>query len=66
MKCCVEKDKDCNNEDLSKCKKCIAPSWCFCTRPGANMGRSLITSRLSGRRDLAADYASALDCRDEY
>lgn len=63
MKCCVEKDKECNNENLSKCKDCIAPSWCFCTRKGANMGQSLITSHSSERQKIAADYASALDCR---
>ena len=37
MKCTVETDKECNNVDLSKCENCIAPSWCFCTRKGANI-----------------------------
>lgn len=47
IRCVVKKDKECNNKDFSKCEKCIAPSWCFCTREGANMGQSIITSHSS-------------------
>ena len=55
MKCTVEKEKKCDNEDLTKCEDCIAPSWCFCIRKGANMGKSLITKHLSGsRKDRSA------------
>lgn len=33
MKCTEDPEKDCDNEDREKCKKCVAPMWCFCTRP---------------------------------
>lgn len=54
MKCCVEKEKECNNEDLRECKDCIAPIWCFCTREGANMGQSIIANRSARWRKDAA------------
>lgn len=42
MKCTVDESHKCDNEDLSKCETCIAPSWCFCKRDGANKGQSII------------------------
>ena len=48
MECVCEPEKECNNEDFSKCKECIAPSWCFCTREGANMGQSIVVRTYEG------------------
>ena len=30
---CTECDKECNNEDMSKCDQCVAPMLCLCQRP---------------------------------
>lgn len=35
MKCVVDENEECTNEDFSACDNCIAPSWCLCTRKGA-------------------------------
>lgn len=32
MKCTEAKHKECDNDDMEKCKECLAPMWCLCRR----------------------------------
>lgn len=31
--CMTEAETPCHNEDMEKCKTCVAPMWCLCNRP---------------------------------
>jgi len=33
MKCNQCPTKECHNEDMKKCKNCVAPMLCLCERP---------------------------------
>ena len=33
MKCTQDKNHICDNIDMRKCKDCVAPMLCLCTRP---------------------------------
>lgn len=55
MKCVLDKKEECTNEDFSACAKCIAPTWCLCTREGAAP---------SVERVICPNKSGACDCPD--
>ena len=50
MKCTLDKNK-CDNENLNKCKSCIAPMFCRCSRPEVVAAREALWKKQEDSND---------------
>jgi len=47
MECTQNENYACDNEDMLKCKNCVAPMLCFCTRPEIVKNRNKLWEKAS-------------------